>query len=92
MSTTSIGAAVGLGVAGTSVGDGVGEGGTAVAVGVGSGVAVGTGVEGTGVYLARLSTQPEARISNKPKINIVEFKRITRTFRNGDRLIIAAII
>ena len=50
------GVAVGIRIGGGG-GGGVGDG---VAVGVGIGTDVAVGVEGTGVYLSRLSTQPVA--------------------------------
>ena len=64
---TTVEDGVGVGGTGVDVGAGVAVGirigvgvGDDVAVGVGIGTDVAVGVEGTGVYLSRLSTQPVA--------------------------------
>jgi hypothetical protein len=50
-------------------GTGMGGTGVAIGVGVGLGTDVAVGVEGTGVYLSRLSTHPVAATRTIPSAN-----------------------
>ena len=52
--------------AAVAVGTGVGVGVGGIIIGVGEGIGVEVGVAGTGVYLARLSTQPVMAKESKP--------------------------
>ncbi|MBT5894215.1 MAG: hypothetical protein HOH57_10520 [Chloroflexi bacterium] len=90
------GAEVGVDV-GVDVGVGVGVGGTVVAVGngidveaVGNGIDVEAGVAGTGVYRARLSTQPIITNDSKPASTTANFA--TCTDRRPSRFRVTNII